>query len=55
MRGAYLGNIDLRSFYPKEAYVIGDAGGNNSQITGEGIKFAFQSALEVVTKIISEQ
>lgn len=54
LRGACLGNINLSSMYPEKAYVIGDAGGNNSQITGEGIRFALESALEAVTKIINE-
>lgn len=54
LRGAYLGNVDLSSFYPKRAYVIGDAGGNNAQTTGEGIRFAFDSALAAVLDMISK-
>ena len=53
LRGAFLGNVDLSPFYPEKAYVIGDAGGNNAQTTGEGIRFAFESALETVTSIIN--
>ena len=53
LRGAYLGNVDLSNFYPKRAYVIGDAGGNNAQTTGEGIRFALESALEAVLDLIS--
>lgn len=55
LRGAYLGNVDLSCFYPEKAYVIGDAGGNNVQTTGEGIRFAFETALEAVTRLINEE
>ena len=54
LRGACLGNVDLSSFFPKQAYVIGDAGGNSAQATGEGIRFALDSALTAVLDIIAQ-
>lgn len=51
LRGALLGNVNLRDLYPSKTYVIGDAGGNNAQTTGEGIRFAFESALKAAMDI----
>lgn len=55
LRGAYLGNVDLSSFYHPKAFVIGDAGGFNAQTTGEGIRFALQSALRVFERILDNE
>lgn len=47
VRGAYCGNIDFSAHYPPGCYAIGDAAGLNNSTTGEGLRYAIESAIKL--------
>lgn len=45
-RGAFCGNVNMTPFLPENCYGIGDFAGCNIATTGEGLRYAVQSAIQ---------
>ena len=48
-RGAFCGNVDLSEKLPLNCSGIGDFSGCNNPYSGEGIRYAIESAIHLVT------
>ena len=53
-KGAFLGNVNLGRAMKTECFGVGDFSGKNSSDTGEGLRFAFKSAVETANCIIEK-
>lgn len=47
LTGGFCGNVDMSRFLPNNCFGIGDFAGFNSNSTGEGIRYAIESALNL--------
>lgn len=47
-RGAFCGNVDMTSCLPENCYGVGDFAGCNITTSGEGLRYAIQSAIHFV-------
>jgi flavin-dependent dehydrogenase len=46
LRGAFCGNVDLSASLPNGCYGVGDFAGCNDSSTGEGLRYAIESAIQ---------